>query len=168
MIGGPWRPNRTPIPDPGRRQRGYADFQDHLAALDAAGLLYRVDHPVDKDSVLHPLVRWQFRGGLREADRKAFLFTDPVDAAGRGYGFPVAVGALAANAEIYSIGMGVPVDEIGKTWQRAMEHPIPPSVVRDAPCHDVVQTGAALRGDGGGLDAIPVPISTPGYDAAPI
>lgn len=156
-----------PDPRPGGNERGYADFQDHLAALDAAGLLHRVDRRVDKDSVLHPLVRWQFRGGLAEADRKAFLFTDVVDAAGRGYDFPVAVGALAANAEIYAIGMGVPVDEIGKTWQRAMRDPIPPAVVSDAQCHDVVLTGEALRGDGRGLDAIPVPISTPGYDAAP-
>ena len=56
--------------------------------------------------------------------------------------------------------MGVPVDEIGQTWQRAMRNPIPPRSVTEAPCQDVVQTGEAL-------DAIPVPISTPGYDAAP-
>ena len=31
----------------------------------------------------------------------------------------------------------------------------------------MVLTGEALRGEGGGLDAIAVPISTPGYDAAP-
>ena len=153
-------------PNRSRHERGYADFQDHLAALDAAGLLHRIDREVDKDSVLHPLVRWQFRGGLAEADRKAFLFTNVVDANGRGYDFPVAVGALAANAAIYSIGMGVPVDEIGQTWQRAMRNPIPPRSVTVAPCQDVVLTGEALR-DGGGLDAIPVPISTPGYDAAP-
>ncbi len=156
-----------PAPEPSRQARGYADFQEHLAALEAAGLLHRIDRAVDKDSVLHPLVRWQFRGGLAEADRKAFLFTDVVDANGRGYDFPVAVGALAANAAIYSIGMGVPVDEIGRTWQRAMRAPIPPETVPDAPCHEVVLTGAALRGEGGGLDALPVPISTPGYDAAP-
>ncbi len=154
-------------PHPGRRARGYADFQEHLAALEAAGLLYRIDRAVDKDSLLHPLVRWQFRGGLAEADRKAFLFTDVVDANGRGYDFPVAVGALAANAAIYAIGMGVPVEEIGETWRRAMRAPIPPELVSDAPCHEAVLTGAALKGAGGGLDGLPVPISTPGYDAAP-
>ena len=156
-----------PPPCPGRRERGYADFQDHLAALEAAGLVHRVDRAVDKDSLLHPLVRWQFRGGLAEADRKAFLFTNVVDGAGRGYGFPVAVGALAANAEIYAIGMGVPPEEIGETWRRAVRAPIPPAVVAHAPCHDTVLTGDALRGAGGGLDLLPVPISTPGYDAAP-
>ena len=29
---------------------------------------------------MHPLVRWQFRGGIKEKDRKAFLFEKPVDA----------------------------------------------------------------------------------------
>ncbi len=158
-------------PDPGpcrgRRERGYPDLHDHLAALDAAGLIHRIERAVDKDSVLHPLVRWQFRGGIAEADRKAFLFTNVVDAAGRGYDFSVAVGVLAANAAIYSIGMGVPVDEIGETWRRAMREPVPPRVVPDAACQDAVLTGGELRGDGRGLDAIPVPVSTPGYDAAP-
>ena len=28
---------------------------------------------------MHPLVRWQFRGGLPEAERKAFLFENVVD-----------------------------------------------------------------------------------------
>src|SRR5262245_43978897 len=51
------------------------DFQAHLAALEAQGLLVRVDRPIDKDSELHPLVRWQFQGGLAEEQRRAFLFT---------------------------------------------------------------------------------------------
>ncbi len=28
---------------------GYADMREHVARLDAAGLLYRIDAPVDKD-----------------------------------------------------------------------------------------------------------------------
>ena len=31
---------------------------------------------------MHPLVRWQFRGGIAEKDRKAFLFTNIVDSKG--------------------------------------------------------------------------------------
>ena len=49
--------------------RAYPDFRDHLDALDRAGLLFRVDEPIDKDAEMHPLVRWQFRGGLSE-DRR--------------------------------------------------------------------------------------------------
>ena len=66
----------------------------------------RVERPIDKDSELHPLVRWQFQGGLAEDQRRAFLFTNVVDGSGRRYDMPVAVGALAASPQIYAIGMG--------------------------------------------------------------
>jgi len=44
--------------------RGYPDLHDHLQALDKAGLLVVVDRPINKDTEMHPLVRWQFRGGI--------------------------------------------------------------------------------------------------------
>ena len=150
-----------------KAQRAYPDFRDHLDALDRAGLLFRVDEPIDKDAEMHPLVRWQFRGGLKEEQRKAFLFTDVTDAKGRRYDMPVAIGALAANADIYGIGMGAPVDEIGDRWNEAIANPVAPEEVAHAPCQEVVIEGAALLGEGRGLDALPVPISTPGFDAAP-
>ncbi|MBO0718905.1 MAG: UbiD family decarboxylase, partial [Rhizobiales bacterium] len=77
------------------------DLQEHLRRLEAQGLLVRIDRAIDKDSELHPLVRWQFQGGLREDERRAFLFTNVVDGSGRRYDVPVAVGALAASARIY-------------------------------------------------------------------
>ncbi len=146
---------------------GYPDLRAHLAALERAGLLFRVDRPIDKDTEMHPLVRWQFRGGLAEARRRAFLFTNVTDAKGRHYDMPVVIGALAANEEIYRIGMGVPVERIGERWGEAIANPIAPVEVDDAPCQDVVIEGAALQGAGAGLDALPVPISTPGFDCAP-
>src|SRR5690242_21870248 len=102
------------------------DFQEHLRALEAQGLLTRIDRAIDKDSELHPLVRWQFQGGLSEEQRRAFLFTNVIDAAGRRYDIPVAVGALAASPHIYALGMGRPVEEIGQAWLQAVAHPIPP------------------------------------------
>jgi UbiD family decarboxylase len=143
------------------------DFQEHLARLEAAGLLLRVDRTINKDTELHPLVRWQFQGGLHEDQRRAFLFTNVVEGEGRRYDVPVAIGALAASAEIYAIGMGRPVEEIGDAWMHAIANPIPPTVVTDAPCQEVVIKGDALRKPDGGLKLLPVPISTPGYDAAP-
>ena len=143
------------------------DFQEHLARLDAAGLLLRVDRPINKDTELHPLVRWQFQGGLREDQRRAFLFTNVIDGEGRRYDMPVAIGALAASTQIYAIGMGRPVEEIGDAWMQAIANPIAPTPVTDAPCQEVVIKGDALRKPGGGLKLLPVPISTPGYDAAP-
>jgi UbiD family decarboxylase len=143
------------------------DFQSHLAALEAQGLLVRVDRPINKDTELHPLVRWQFQGGLAEDERRAFLFTNVTDSSGRRYDIPVAVGALAASPRIYAVGMGRPVDEIEAAWVRAIANPIAPVLVGAPPCQAVVIKGEALLGAGKGLACLPVPISTPGFDAAP-
>jgi UbiD family decarboxylase len=143
------------------------DFQSHLAALEAQGLLVRVDRPINKDTELHPLVRWQFQGGLAEDQRRAFLFTNVIDSSGRRYDIPVAVGALAASPRIYALGMGRAVEEIEAAWVRAIANPIPPLLVGAAPCQAVVIKGEELRGAGKGLARLPVPISTPGFDAAP-
>jgi 4-hydroxy-3-polyprenylbenzoate decarboxylase len=149
--------------------RAYPDLRDHLRALDQAGLLVTVTRPINKDTEMHPLVRWQFRGGIPEKERKAFLFTNVTDSKGRKYDIPVVVGCLAASREIYRIGMGCALDQIGETWNRAIRNPVKPRIVEsaEAPCHEVVIEGADLDKDGNGLDAIPVPISTPGWDNAP-
>jgi 4-hydroxy-3-polyprenylbenzoate decarboxylase len=154
---------RGPVP-----RRGYADLHDHVERLDQAGLLYRIDEPVNKDTEMHPLVRWQFRGGIPEKDRKAFLFTNAVDGNGRRYDIPVLIGAYAANRHIYRIGMNVErLEDIGPVWEQAIANPIPPRVVERACVHDIVVTGDTLRTSGQGLETLPVPISTPGFDAAP-
>ncbi len=147
--------------------RAYADLHDHIAALEGAGLLIRIDRPINKDTEMHPLVRWQFRGGIPEAERKAFLFTNVTDSKGRAFDIPVVVGALAANREIYRRGIGCALDAIEAQWASAIANPIPPNEVAAAPCHELVFEGAALDADGNGLDGIPVPISTPGWDNAP-
>ena len=139
-------------------ERKYADLHEHLQALERAGLLVKVDRPIDKDTEMHPLVRWQFRGGIAERDRKAFLFSNVIDAKKRKYDIPVVVGALAANREIYRIGMNCPLEKINEVWTRAIAQPIAPRVVNDAVCHE-----QELKG----LDEIPIPISTPGWDIAP-
>src|SRR5262245_29273740 len=141
------------------------DFQQHLADLEAAGLLIRIERPINKDTELIPLVRWQFIGGVAEEQRRAFLFTNVIDAKGRRYDMPVVVGALAASPAIYALGMGRPVEAIGDAWMAAIKAPIPPVRTNDAPCQEIVVTGDALRREG--LRALPVPVSTPGFDAAP-
>jgi UbiD family decarboxylase len=144
-----------------------SDLQEHLARLTQRGLVTKVDRRIDKDSELHPLARWQFQGGLRDEERRAFLFTNVVGARGETYDIPVLVGGLAASPEIYAAGLGVPVDEIGRVWVKAMAAPIAPVPVNDAPCQEVVLTGAELTAPNGGLATLPVPISTPGFDSAP-
>ncbi len=150
-----------------KKNRGYADLHDHLAALRERGLLIEVDRAIDKDAEMHPLVRWQYVGGIEEHERKAFLFTNVVNAQGRKYKFPVVVGAFAGNREIYGVGMGVPLEEVPQRWDHALANPIPPVVVDQGACQDVVITGDALLGEGNGLDALPIPVSTPGFDGAP-
>ena len=147
--------------------RGYRDLHQHLDVLQERGLLRTIDRPIDKDAELHPLVRWQFVGGLDEAQRKAFLFTNIVDTRGRKYDIPVVVGAIAANPAIYSIGMDAKVEDIQAKWDHAIANPIAPRLVNDPVCHEVVIEGKALQGEGHGLDALPIPVSTPGFDSAP-
>ena len=147
-------------------ERGYPDLHEHIERLREAGLLIQVDREINKDTEMHPLVRWQFRGGIAEEDRKAFLFTNVVDSKGRKFDIPVLVCGLAGNRAIYQLGMGVPLDKIKETWIHALNNPVEPNVLDDPPCHDLVFEGTELL-NGNGLDAIPVPISTPGWDNAP-
>jgi len=147
--------------------RGYPDFQDHLKTLEERGLLQTISEPVNKDTEMHPLVRWQFRGGIPEPGRKAFLFNNITCSRGKDYQLPVAVGALSSNREIYSIGIGAPVEEIGKVWSHAIANPVKPREVTDAPCQEMIIEGGDLEGEGKGLDWLPIPISTPGFDCAP-
>jgi UbiD family decarboxylase len=159
--------DKAPKPGPTTAGGPPLDFQEHLRRLEARGLVTRIDHAINKDSELHPLVRWQFQGGLAEDQRRAFLFTNVVDGAGRRYDIPVAVGALAASPEIYAAGMGKPVEKIGEAWTRAVAHPIAPVVVASPACQQVVAKDDALLKPGEGLARLPVPISTPGFDSAP-
>lgn len=145
----------------------YNDLHDHLNELKRRNLLIEVDRQIDKDSELHPLVRWQFVGGMKEEDRKAFLFTNVVDGKGRRYDIPVVVGALAANRAVYSTGMGCEVADIQAKWDRAIANPIPPKLLEEAPCHEIVEQGDVIAQEGHGIDILPIPVSTPGFDNAP-
>ncbi len=147
----------------------YHDMNEHLEALAERDLLIRVDREINKDTELHPLVRWQYRGGIPEKDRKAFLFTNVVDSNGEKFDMPVTVGALAGNPSIYGVGLGADVSEVNQKWDNALSNPIDPVEVdsADAPVHDIVYSGSDLDEPGKALDGIPVPISTPGFDNAP-
>jgi UbiD family decarboxylase len=147
--------------------RNYADLHDHILALHRAGLLVLVDQPINKDTEMHPLVRWQYRAGIAEGDRRAFLFTQPTDGKGARYDMAVLVAGLAANPDVYRIGFARPLEEIGAAWVRALSAPIAPRVIADAPCQEICVLSDALEAPGAALDGLPVPISTPGFDNAP-
>src|SRR4051812_12334290 len=152
---------------PPQHPRTYRDLHEHVLALAREGLLVVVDEPINKDTEMHPLVRWQYRGGIDEPERKAFLFTQPTDSKGRRYDSAVLVAGLAANRDVYRVGFGQPLENIGAAWVKAIPNPAPPRTVENAPCQEVVWTGSDLDTEGHSLDGLPVPISTPGWDNAP-
>ena len=101
-------------------------------------------------------IRWcagSSRAASTRDERRAFLFTNVVGADGRRFDMPVAAGALSASAQIYALGMGRAVDDIGRAWTDAIAHPVPPVTVTAPPCQEVVITGDDLRGPGNGLAA---------------
>ncbi len=146
---------------------GYPDLRAHISDLEEKGLLVRVTRPINKDTEMHPLVRWQFRGGIDEDERKGFLFENVVDSKGKKFDIPVAVGILASNRAIYSVGIGCDVEKIKEKWDHAEANPIPPVTIDNPPCQEIVVEGKALEEEGKGVDSLPIPISTPGFDNAP-
>ena len=145
----------------------YPDLHQHVLELWRKDLLLVVDEPINKDTEMHPLVRWQYRGGIPEKDRKAFLFTQPTDSKGKKYDASVLVAGLAATPDVYRVGFGKPLEKIGETWINAIANPIEPKLVDNAPCQEIITLGDDLNKPGAALDGIPVPISTPGWDNAP-
>ena len=146
-------------------QRPYEDLREFLAVLEDAGKLIRIKREVNKDTELQPLVRLQFRG-LRDEDRKAFLFENVTDSKGRHYDGSVLVGGLSGSTDIYCLGLQCGPDEVPDRWVEAMENPIPPELVSHGPVMEVIHKGDELAASGG-FARFPIPISTPGFDNGP-
>ncbi|MFB3884262.1 MAG: UbiD family decarboxylase [Thermodesulfobacteriota bacterium] len=145
--------------------RRYVDMRGHLKNLEDRGLLKRVTRRMNKDTEIHPLVRWQYRGGLKDSERMGFLFENVVDGKGKKYPYSVAIGVMAGSIPIYAVGLQCETKDVLQRWQYAVEHPVPPMVVEKGSAQEVVMTGAELKKEG--LGRLPIPISTPGFDNAP-
>ena len=159
---------------PATRRSGAADgprldLQEHLATLEAKGLLVRIDRPINKDTELHPLVRWQFHG--RHSGRRA-------------QGLPVHQRRRSARPPLRHAGGGrraraSPRDLCARHGARrstrsappgcdAIAHPIAPVLVDDAALPGSRDHAATIcASPAADSAALPVPISTPGFDAAP-
>lgn len=142
------------------------DLREHIRLLEENGKLVRIKRPINKDTELMPFVRLQFRG-LPEEERKGFLFENVTDVKGRRYDMPVAVGIVAGSRAIYALGIGCKIEDLRERWAHALQNQLAPKLVPSGPVHDVVIMGDDLYRDGNGIERIPVPISTPGYDNAP-
>ncbi|MFQ5903296.1 MAG: UbiD family decarboxylase, partial [Candidatus Binatia bacterium] len=149
-----------------RPERGYADLHEHVAALEREGLLVRVRREINKDTEMHPLVRWQYRGGLTEREWRGFLFDRVTDAKGRRYDIPVGVGIMAGSKYIYAVGLNCRPEEIVDKWDQAFRNPIEPVLVKSGPVQEIIQKKDELK-RAGGVGQFPIPISTPGFDGAP-
>ncbi|MGH9821033.1 MAG: UbiD family decarboxylase domain-containing protein, partial [Pyrinomonadaceae bacterium] len=146
----------------------YRDLREHLQALEDENLLQRVTRPINKDTELFPLVRWQFRGGIGEHQRRGWLFENVIDTSGKNYSYPFALGVLASSRRIYAVGLGCRDEkEILAKWERALTRPIAPIILDNGCVHEVVLEGAALSKKGAGFESFPIPISTPGFDNGP-
>ena len=143
----------------------YKSLSEYVQVLEREGLLIGIDKAINKDTEMHPLVRWQFRG-LDEEQRKAFLFKNIYDAKGKQYDIPVLIGGLAASQKIYALGLMCKESEVEEIWLQALEKPIDPVLGEEGPVQEVVWQGEELIRKGG-LYQLPIPISTPGFDNAP-
>ena len=85
---------------------------------------------------------------------------------GKRYAMPVTVGTLAASTEIYALGLQCEAEQIHERWTNAQMHPLAPVKVSAGPAQEEIWRGDDLL-TGHGLDVLPVPISTPGFDNAP-
>ncbi|MBI4488670.1 MAG: UbiD family decarboxylase [Deltaproteobacteria bacterium] len=143
----------------------YNDLRELIAALEESGKLIRISREINKDTELHPLVRWQFRG-LKEEERKAFLFENVTDSKKRKYHGSVLVGGLAGSAAIYCLGLKCQPEEVADRWLYAMDHTVEPEIVNHGPVLEEIHKGQELFSHGG-FSEFPVPISTPGFDNGP-
>ncbi|MFQ5682418.1 MAG: UbiD family decarboxylase [Candidatus Binatia bacterium] len=143
----------------------YNDLRELVATLEENGKLLRIKKKINKDTELHPLVRWQFRG-LKEEQRKAFLFENVTDSKNRKYHGSVLVGGLAGSSAIYCLGLKCGPDEVADRWVDAMDHPIEPEMVGHGPVREEIHKGHDLLSHRG-FNEFPIPISTPGFDNGP-
>src|SRR3990172_1895918 len=143
----------------------YKDLREYLSCLNKNNKLRVISRIINKDTELHPLVRWQFRG-LEEKDRSGFLFQSLTDIKGRQYQGGVATSIIGPSREVYALGMQCAPEEISQKWVKAYERPLEPKLVRTGPVKEVIHRGNGLL-DHGGLYQFPIPMATNGWESLP-
>ncbi len=112
-------------------QKGLTGLRDLIAQTRAAGRLVEVDAPADPVLEIAHIVH--------RHDGRPVLFSDVT-----GYpGWQVVAGVASAR-EYFAMALGVPVEEMIHRLAAALENPVPPPVVGDAPCQEVVEPDVDL------------------------
>src|SRR5579884_3147341 len=121
-------------------QRSVRDLRDFLRLLEEQGDLVHITRPVSP-------VYGVAAGIRRTSDVKGpALWFDDVE----GASMPV-VGGLYAHRRRALWGLETTAEEFFGKYMRGLSNPIPPRVVSDAPCQEVV-----LTGDDANLDRLPI------------
>lgn len=145
----------------------FKDLREYLSALEAIGKLRRITREIDKDTELHPVVRWQFRG-LPEAERFGFLFENVKGIHGERYRGAVASAVIAPCLQNYALALGCEPTRaaINNRWAQAYKHPIPTRTVSTGPVKEEIHKGDSLLAHGG-LHEFPIPMTTNGWESLP-
>ena len=145
----------------------FKDFREFLAALERAGKLRRITREICKDTELHPVVRWQFRG-LEEDERFGFLFENLKGIHGERYRGSVASAVIAPCIQNYAIALGCEPTRaaINERWAQAYKRPIPTRPVKTGPVKEEIHKGDTLL-EHGGLHEFPIPMTTNGWESLP-
>jgi len=105
-------------------QKGMREYLDLLAEN---GELKKISHPVNPLDV--SAIIFKSKGAVMM----------PIE----GYDIPV-VGGIVRNRKQVALSLNCSEKELGKKVLQAMQRPIPPVIVKDAPCQEVVITGEAI------------------------
>lgn len=116
----------------------------------------RIVRTVDRTWEPGCLIKWMFQA-LPAAERFGLLFESVKDSKYR-----FATGLLGSSREAYATALGVEVADINEKWVDALLHPVDPVTVANGPSQEVVERGTEAK-----LSDLPIPIWTPGKDAAP-
>lgn len=114
-----------------------ASFRDYVNTLRKNDELLEIEKPVDLRNL----------AALVAQSEKALLFKNLI-----GYSMPVVSGLLQSRNRI-ALGMGVEYGQIADKLGKAMDHPIKPKRIANAPVKEVIHTGKKVN-----LYDLPVPV----------
>src|SRR3970040_16799 len=128
----------------------YKDLREYLTALEKENKLRRIARPINKDTELHPIVRWQFRG-LEESERLGFLFDRVTGIHGENYRGSVGAYVIAPSMEIYAIALKCDNSRtaMSEKWVEAFRRPFAPVKVASGPVKEEIHVGPNLLVHGG-------------------
>ncbi len=121
------------------------DMRTFLKRLEKEGEVLNVEAEVDLMYELGAVCRLALdRGGVHR--NKALYFRHP-----KGHSHPVAVNLLSTHRRM-CMALECEPDKVHQEWIRRTQNPIPPRIVKDGPCKEVVRVGKEVD-----LFQLPIP-----------